>query len=98
MLNQLRLLSFFNVVDGFSNALNFFSGVFWNADIELFFQFHHKLHCVERVRSQVVNKVSIASNFVFLYSQLLCDDVDNPLLNRCYVDTPKCVSVYAKSA
>src|SRR3970282_1505540 len=53
--------------------------------LELFFQRHHKLDGVQRVRAQVFHERSVVGDFVFLYAKLFDDDFFDALFDAAHL-------------
>src|SRR6185436_11785031 len=70
-----------DIVVRVAHALNFFSVLVGNLDAEFFFETHYQLNRVERVSAEVVDKPRVGSNFVFVNTQLVNDDLFYFLLN-----------------
>src|SRR6266852_3656137 len=80
---RLRVLA--DVVDRVlygADLLRVFIGDF---DIESFFESHDQFDRVERVRAQVVHERRAGSDFAFIYSQLLHDNLLYLLVYGCHV-------------
>jgi hypothetical protein len=56
------------VIDGIAHALNFLGVFVGYLDVELFFEPHHKLNRVERIRSEVIYEARIGRDFAFVHA------------------------------
>jgi len=64
----------FDVVDCLTNGGDFLSLVVRNGNVEFLFEFHDKLHGIQRVRTQIVGEASLTSYFCFFNAKFVNDD------------------------
>src|SRR6476660_332081 len=76
-----RKLGFFlDVIESFAHRENLFGVLIWNLDAEFFFERHDKLNSIQRVRPEVFDETRLGRHFIFLNSELLCDDFLHPFV------------------
>ena len=75
------ILRFLDEFDCLTDRFDLLGGIIGNVDVELFFQLHYQLDCVERISAQVVHERSFRGNLFFVDAELGSHDVDDSLLN-----------------
>lgn len=70
-----------DMLDRLADGLDLFGLVVGNLDVELFFEFHHELHDVERVGPDIFDEAGLFGHLVLVDRQVFADDVDDFLAN-----------------
>src|SRR5215813_7507080 len=63
-----------DVGDGVFDFLDLLGGFVGDLDVESFFESHHELHCVKRIRPEIVHEGGFRSDLVGVHAELLDDD------------------------
>jgi hypothetical protein len=77
-----------NVVDRLLNVGDFLSLVVRNFALELFFESHHQLDRIQRIRAQVVNKRRLILYVGFIHTELFCDNLSDALFDIFHQEAP----------
>src|SRR5262249_44853770 len=70
-----------DIVDRFTDRLDFFRLIVRNGDFELLFQFHNELDDIERIGSHIFCERSGARYLLLVHSQVFADDLDDTFFN-----------------
>src|SRR4249919_3678958 len=73
-----------DVVDGLLHRGDLFGFLVRDLALELFFEGHHQLDGVERVRAEVVDERSVVGDFFFLHAELFDDDLLDALFDAAH--------------
>src|SRR6185503_8010736 len=76
------LLVLFDIADGVPDGRDLLRVLVRNLEIELFLEGHHELDGVEGVRPEVLDELRGRQHLVLFHSELLDDDLLDPLLDR----------------
>ena len=70
-----------DVIDRLADGLDLLGLLVGDGDVELFFEFHHKFHGVERIGTEVVDEGGLPGDLVLGDSHLFTDDFDDTLFH-----------------
>src|SRR5215469_13689636 len=73
-----------NIVNRVFDGANLFRVLIGDLDVKSFFKSHDQLHSVEGVRAQIVYEGGVGSNFAFINSKLLDNDLFDLFFNGCW--------------
>src|SRR5215468_4108439 len=73
-----------NIVNRVFDGANLFRVLIGDLDVKSFFKSHDQLHSVEGVRAQIVYEGGVGSNFTFINSKLLDNDLFDLFFNGCW--------------
>ena len=84
----LRFFVRVDVVNRLLHGGDFFRVFVGNFGLELVFERHHKLHCIERIRAEIVHKRRFDFDFSFVDAQLFGNDFFDALFDVIHVRNP----------
>src|SRR4051812_42480038 len=71
-------------MNGVTDGLDFLCLFVWDGDSELLFQFHHQLHHIKRVCSNLFKERCCGGDPLLAHSQFLADALKDFVPERCY--------------